>query len=106
MVRGALKNPYLVIAVLLTITLLGVTVVQRMPIDLLPSFQTPAVLVLTLYPGMPAEVMEKDITTRLERWTGQANGIARQESRSMTGVSVLKNYFPSKRQASAPVLHR
>ena len=93
MVRGALKNPYLVIAVLLAITLLGVTVVQRMPIDLLPSFQTPAVLVLTLYPGMPAEVMEKDITTRLERWTGQSNGIARQESRSMTGVSVLKNYF-------------
>lgn len=93
MVRGALKNPYLVIAVLLAVTLLGVTVVQRMPIDLLPSFQTPAVLVLTLYPGMPAEIMEKDITTRLERWTGQANGIARQESKSMTGVSVLKNYF-------------
>ena len=44
---------------------------------------------------MPAEVMEKDITSRLERWTGQANGIVRQEARSMNGVSVVRNYFRS-----------
>lgn len=93
MVHGALKNPYLVLAAALAILLLGGAVVSRMPVDMLPSFKTPAVLVLTLYPGMPAEVMERDITTRLERWTGQANGIARQESKSMIGVSVLKNYF-------------
>ncbi len=93
MVRGALKNPYLIIAMVLAIVLLGGAVVHRMPIDMLPSFKTPAVLILTLYPGMPAEVMERDITTRLERWTGQANGIARQESKSMIGVSILKNYF-------------
>jgi len=42
---------------------------------------------------MPAEVVEKDITTRLERWTGQANGVARQESKSMVGVSVVKDFF-------------
>src|SRR5260370_877353 len=42
---------------------------------------------------MPAEVMERDITSRLERWTGQANGVARQESRSMTGVSIVRDYF-------------
>lgn len=93
MVRGALKNPYIVVALVLAVVLLGGAVVMRMPVDMLPTFKTPAVLVLTLYPGMPAEVMERDITTRLERWTGQANGIARQESRSMVGVSVLKNYF-------------
>jgi multidrug efflux pump subunit AcrB len=29
----------------------------------------------------------------MERWTGQANGIARQESRSITGASVVRNYF-------------
>src|SRR5215472_17819198 len=66
---------------------------SRIPTDILPRFRTPAVQILTLYPGMPAEVMERDITTRLERWTGQANGVARQESRSMIGVSVLRDYF-------------
>src|SRR5439155_1254980 len=61
--------------------------------DILPTFKTPAVQIVTFYPGMPAEVMEKDITTRLERWTGQSNGIARQEAKSMVGVSVVKDFF-------------
>jgi multidrug efflux pump subunit AcrB len=37
--------------------------------------------------------MEKDIMTRLERWTGQSNGIARQEAKAMIGVSVVKDFF-------------
>src|SRR5713101_4495235 len=93
MVRGALKNPYAVVIGALTVLLLGAVALTRIPTDILPTFKTPAVQVLTLYPGMPAEVMERDITSRLERWTGQSNGMARQESRSMIGVSVLRDYF-------------
>ena len=29
----------------------------------------------------------------MERWTGQANGTARQESRSIVGASIVRNYF-------------
>ena len=65
----------------------------RTPADILPTFKTPAVQVVTFYPGMPADVMEADITTRLERWTGQSNGVERQESKSMVGVSVVKDFF-------------
>lgn len=92
-VRFALANPYTVIVLVLVVIVLGLTSAVRMPIDILPQFQTPAVQVVTFYPGMPAEVMEKDITTRLERWTGQSAGIARQESRSMIGVSIVKDFF-------------
>jgi multidrug efflux pump subunit AcrB len=77
----------------LTVLLLGGVAVSNVPTDILPTFRAPAVQILTLYPGMPAETMERDITSRLERWTGQANGVARQESRSMTGVSVVRDYF-------------
>jgi multidrug efflux pump subunit AcrB len=93
LVRFALANPYLVVVGVLVVIVLGVTCVGRMPVDMLPQFQTPAVQIVTFYPGMPAEVMEKDITTRLERWTGQSAGIARQESRSMVGVSIVKDFF-------------
>ncbi len=93
MVRGSLKNPYLVVIGALTVILLGAVALSRIPTDILPTFRTPAVQILTLYPGMPAETMERDITSRLERWTGQSNGVARQESRSMTGVSVVRDYF-------------
>lgn len=93
MVKSALKNPHAVIVLALAILVIGLTAITRLPTDILPTFKTPAVQILTFYPGMPAEVMEKDITTRLERWTGQANGVARQESKSMVGVSVVKDFF-------------
>jgi CzcA family heavy metal efflux pump len=93
MVKAALKNPYAVIVLALTILVIGVTAISKLPTDILPTFKTPAVQILTFYPGMPAEIMEKDITTRLERWTGQANGVARQESKSMVGVSIVKDFF-------------
>ncbi|MBI2844664.1 MAG: efflux RND transporter permease subunit [Armatimonadetes bacterium] len=93
LVRISLRNPYLVIVFCLLILVIGLMAIFKMPVDLLPTFKTPAVQILTLYPGMPAEVVEKDITSRLERWTGQSNGIARQESKSMIGVSVVKDYF-------------
>ena len=93
MVRLALRNPYLVIVVALAILIVGATVLTRIPADILPVFKTPAVQILTFYPGMPAEIVERDITNRLERWTSQANGIARQESKSLVGVSIVKDYF-------------
>ena len=93
LVRAALANPYAVAVMVLAIALLGATAIMRIPTDLLPIFKSPAVQIITFYPGMPAEVMERDITTRLERWTGQSNGIARQESKSMIGVSIVKDYF-------------
>jgi multidrug efflux pump subunit AcrB len=93
LVRIALRNPYLVTVVALGFLVLGVVSFFKLPVDLLPSFKTPAVQVVTFYPGMPAEIVERDITNRLERWTGQADGIARQESKSMVGVSILRDYF-------------
>lgn len=93
LVRVSIANPYLVIVLCLMIVVLGYVTITRIPVDILPSFKTPAVQVLTLYPGMPTEIMERDITSRIERWTGQSEGIERQESRSMMGVSIVKDYF-------------
>lgn len=93
MVAKSLKSPYAVAVFALAILVVGITSITRLPTDILPIFKTPAVQILTMYPGMPAEVMEKDITSRIERWTGQSNGIVRQEAKSMVGVSVVKNFF-------------
>ena len=93
MVKYSLNNPYAIIVMALAILVIGLTAITRLPTDILPTFKTPAVQVLTLYPGMPADVMERDLTARLERWTGQANGVARQESKSMVGVSVVRDFF-------------
>jgi len=54
-----------VVAVLAVVTI-GCVALFRILTDLLPTFKTPAVQILTFYPGMPTEVMERDLTTRLE----------------------------------------
>jgi CzcA family heavy metal efflux pump len=93
MLKLAFKNKYLIVVIALLIAIISVVTIQRLPVDILPDYKTSAVQVLTLYPGMPAEVMEKDITSRLERWTGQSNGIVKQESKSLIGVSIIKDFF-------------
>src|SRR5262245_1598221 len=93
LVRVSIFNPYLVIVLCLFIVVIGYVCLSRIPVDILPSCKTPAVQVLTLYPGMPTEIMERDITNRIERWTSQSEGIARQESRTMIGVSIVRDYF-------------
>ena len=92
-VRVSIYNPYAVIVMALFIIVIGYVCLTRIPVDLLPAYRTPAVQVLTLYPGMPSEFVDRGMTWRLERWLSQAEGIQRQESRSMIGVSIIKNYF-------------
>src|SRR5580698_10463 len=93
LIRASLGNPYAVTVMCLSMLVLGTLTLFQIPIDILPVFRSPAVQVLTFYGGMPAEGVEKDITGRIERWTNQANGVARQESRSLIGASIVRNYF-------------
>jgi len=93
MIETAIKNPYLVTVLALLVLVLGIVSYQEIPADLLPIFETPAVQIVTFYPGMPPEVMERDIMSRLERWTGQSVGIEHQEAKAMPGVCIVKDFF-------------
>ena len=93
MIKAALKNPYLVIVLGLGTIVLGLFSATKIPADLLPQFNTSAVQIVCFYPGMPPEVMEKDIMSRLQRWTGQSVGIEHQEAKAMQSVCVVKDFF-------------
>jgi len=92
-IETTLRNPYLVVVLVLATAVIGVRSMMDIPADLLPQFDTPAVQVVCFYPGMPPKVMEKDIMSRLERWTGQSVGIEHQEAKAMLGVCVVKDFF-------------
>jgi CzcA family heavy metal efflux pump len=93
MIKQSFRNPYLVLVFAIAVTVLAGVLIPRMAVDILPQFKKSAMQILTLYPGMPAEVVEKDITSRMERWTGQSPGIAKQESKSIMGVSIVTNFY-------------
>src|SRR5262249_11860308 len=93
LIRASLANPRAVTVSVLAILFVGWFSVKSLPIDILPVFKSPAVQVLTFYSGMPASSIEKDITNRMERWTGQSAGKARQESRSIVRASIVRHYY-------------
>ncbi len=93
LIRASLGNPYAVTVMSLTFILVGGLSLWNIPIDILPVFKSPAVQTLTFYGGMSANSIANDISNRMERWTGQANGTLRQESRSIIGASIVRNYF-------------
>jgi multidrug efflux pump subunit AcrB len=93
LIRFSLSNWYAVVVLVLTVAVLGSLTMLSIPVDILPVNRSPAVQVLTFYGGMPAAVVEKNLSNRLERWTGQVAGTARQESRSIAGASIVRNYY-------------
>jgi len=92
-IEVGLKNPYLVVVLVVAVFVIGGVSMSQIPADLLPQFNTPAVQIVTFYPGMPPEVMERDIMSRLQRWTGQSVGIEHQEAKAMLGVCIVKDFF-------------
>ncbi len=93
LIRFSLGNPRAVTVLMLTVALGGAVAVVGIPADILPVYKSPAVQVLTFYGGMSATNVEADITSRMERQTGQAAGTVRQESRSIVGASIVRNYY-------------
>ena len=89
----SIRNPYFIIVICLTLLVIGVTSIARMPIDLFPPINLPEVVVATFYSGMPPEDIETDITDPLERFFTLAAGVDHFESRSIQGVSIIKVYF-------------
>ena len=93
MSRFSIRYPYLIVVICLIVCVVGVTSLLRMPVDLFPPINIPVVVVATFYSGMPPEQIEYDITGQFERMFTLASGIDHMESRSLTGVSLIKVYF-------------
>jgi multidrug efflux pump subunit AcrB len=93
MPKFALAYPYFIIMLCLMVAVVGVTTVVRMPVDLFPQVKIPVVVVATFYAGMPPQQIEADITDTFERFFTLGSNIDHIESRSLTGVSLIKIYF-------------
>jgi multidrug efflux pump subunit AcrB len=93
MPKFALKYPFFIIMLCLVVALIGTFTVISMPVDLFPQIDMPVVVVATFYNGMPPQQIEADITNTFERFFTLGANIDHSESRSLTGVSLIKIYF-------------
>jgi multidrug efflux pump subunit AcrB len=93
MPKFALRYPFFIIMLCLVVMLIGVVNIASMPVDLFPKIDMPVVVVATFYNGMPPQQIEADITNTFERFFTLGPNIDHSESRSLTGVSLIKIYF-------------
>jgi len=99
----SIRYPFFILMICLAIAVVGVTTVARMPVDLFPDINIPVVVVATFYNGMPPEQIESNITNPFERFFTLGSGIDHIESRSLTGVSLIRIYFQPGTNADAAV---
>jgi HAE1 family hydrophobic/amphiphilic exporter-1 len=99
----SIRHPYLILVICLFVCVLGLTALVQMPVDMFPPINIPVVEVATFYSGMPPQQIEADITDTFERFFTLGGGIDHIESRSMSGVSLIKVYFQPGTDANADV---
>jgi CzcA family heavy metal efflux pump len=94
LVRAALRSRYTVGVMAIVILVMAALSVRRMRADVLPNIDIPVVIVVWSYAGLSAEDMERRIVLVSERaYSSSVGGIARIESRSISGVGTLRIYF-------------
>lgn len=91
--RLAVRNPIGVLMVCLGVLVLATISASRIPIDMFPSLNVPALRIDSKYPGASPEEIERTITYPLEQAIARVAGVVRVESDSSPGSSQITLWF-------------
>jgi hydrophobic/amphiphilic exporter-1 (mainly G- bacteria), HAE1 family len=87
--RVSLKNPVFATMVMLALVVLGVFSYQRLQVDQFPNIDFPVVVITAEYPGASPEIVESEVTKKLEEGVNAIAGISALTSRSYEGQAVV-----------------
>jgi HAE1 family hydrophobic/amphiphilic exporter-1 len=87
--RVSIANPVMAVMVMLAFVVLGLFSYQRLKVDQFPDIDFPTVVVQTEYPGAAPEVVESEVTKKIEESVNTIAGINQLYSRSYEGASVV-----------------
>jgi HAE1 family hydrophobic/amphiphilic exporter-1 len=85
----SLKNPVFATMAMLAIVVLGMFSYQRLQVDQFPNIDFPVVVVTAEYPGASPEIIESEVTKKIEEGVNSIAGISALTSRSYEGQSVV-----------------
>ena len=63
---SAVKRPITTLLCFVTVIILGLFSLAKLPIDLFPDIETNTIMVITMYPGASAKDIEQNVTKPLE----------------------------------------
>ena len=87
--RVSLRNPVLATMVMLALVVLGAFSYQRLKVDQFPNIDFPVVVVTAEYPGASPEIVESEVTKKLEEGVNSIAGISSLYSRTYENYAVV-----------------
>ena len=87
--RVSLKNPVFATMLMLALVVLGLFAFQRLKVDQFPNIDFPVVVVNTEYPGASPEIVESEVSKKIEEAVNSIAGINALTSRSYENQSVV-----------------
>ena len=91
--RVSIANPVLATMVMLAFVVLGTFSYQRLAVDQFPNIDFPTVVITVDYPGASPEIVETEVTKKVEEAVNTVAGIDTIFSRSYEGTSVTVVQF-------------
>lgn len=94
--RTSIARRWLVVVAAILITLWGLSIISRMPLDVFPQFAPPQVDVQTTADGLAPEEVEQRITVPIESAINGLPGVETVRSSSKVGLSMVQVVFGQK----------
>jgi len=85
----SLKNPVFATMMMMAFVVLGLFSYNRLPINQFPNIDLPVVVITTEYPGATPEVVEYEVSKKIEAAVNVVSGINTLTSRSYDNLSVV-----------------
>jgi CzcA family heavy metal efflux pump len=89
----ALRNRIGILMLSLAMVVLGVTSLQRLPVDLFPQIQVPVAFVGVIYKGAPPLDIEQSVVYPIEKAVSSASNVEHVESFSKQGLGAVQIWF-------------
>lgn len=90
---SAVKRPIMTTLCFVTVIILGLFSLAKLPIDLYPDIDTNTLMVITMYPGASAEDIEQNVTKPLENSLNSVEHLKHITSQSRENTSVITLEF-------------
>lgn len=89
----ALRNRIGILMLSLAMVVLGVTSLQRLPVDLFPQIQVPVAFVGVIYKGAPPLDIEQSVVYPIEKAVSSASNVEHVESFAKQGIGAVQIWF-------------
>jgi HAE1 family hydrophobic/amphiphilic exporter-1 len=87
--RVSIHNPVMAVMVMLAFVVLGLFSWQRLSVDQFPNIDVPTVVVQMDYPGASPEIVEAEVTKKVEEAVNTVAGISSLYSRTYEGTALV-----------------